>query len=125
MIHSLPFNARPSQKKSECPAASMTGLRNASRNSCRFATESERVGSDQESLDFIALFAATWSGPQFAADSPAARAGIGATKEYAFLIGVILAGAFITHNLNFTANAIKKWIQKYIRFKRALNAKSF
>ena len=51
MIHQLPLNACPSQKKSEHQDASMEGLRNASRNSCGFAAESERIWRGQELLD--------------------------------------------------------------------------
>ena len=50
MIHQLPLNACPSQKKSEHQDASMAGLRNASRNSCGFAAQSERIWRGQELL---------------------------------------------------------------------------
>jgi aminoglycoside phosphotransferase len=50
MIHQLPLNACPSQKKSELKSASKAGLRNASRNSCDFDLESQRLWRGQELL---------------------------------------------------------------------------
>ena len=49
-IHLLLWNACPSQKTSQQAVASMTSLRNASRESCGFFAESERIRRDRKLL---------------------------------------------------------------------------
>ena len=49
-VHQLLWNTCPSQKTSQQAAASITTLRNASRDSCGFVAESERIPRDRKLL---------------------------------------------------------------------------